>query len=261
MLEVVLLGEFEMRSDGSLMDSRLRSPRTQALVGYLALHQGAPQLRQRLANLFWPDSTEAQARTNLRRELHTLRACLPDPDAVLVADQTSLWWRRDAPCRIDVAAFETAADEAEVALTSSADAAAFVAPARIAVDAYRGDLLPALYDDWVLAQRERLCRRCVSLLDGLIEAIDDDIAAAVTYARRRVELQPLEEVGHRMLIERLARAGDRAAALQAYHRCTSMLERELAGPSWLSREDGLLSQVSVGKRATPAYYPTQRLGA
>jgi DNA-binding SARP family transcriptional activator/tetratricopeptide (TPR) repeat protein len=229
MLDVVLFGEFRVCSEGSLLPG-LRSPRSQALLGYLALHPGTPQPRQQVANLFWPDSTEAQARTNLRRELHTLRAGLPDPDAVIAVDQTGVWWRGDAPCRIDVTAFTAAADEADAAL-GRGDAAGFAEAAKTAVALYGGDLLPALYDDWVLAQRERFGRRCVTLLDGLIEVVGrDDLGSAATYARRRVELQPLEEVGYRALVDLLARTGDRAAALQAYHRCISVLERDLDVP-------------------------------
>jgi hypothetical protein len=51
------------------------------------------------------------------------------------------------------------------------------------VAVYGGDFLPALYDDWVLGERERLCRRCVDLLDGLIEvAGPDDLGAAAARA-------------------------------------------------------------------------------
>ncbi|MDR0359205.1 MAG: AAA family ATPase [bacterium] len=51
--------------------------------------------------------------------------------------------------------------------------------------------------------------------------------AAVVQARRRVVLEPLEESGYATLIELEARAGDRAAAVRAFHQCASMLEREL----------------------------------
>lgn len=226
MLDVVLLGDWRVRSNGRLL-SELRSPRTQSLIAYLALHRGTPQARQRIANLFWPDSTEAQARTNLRRELHHVRSGLPEPDAVLGADQLSVWWRDDARARVDVTVFETAAHEADAA-EKLGDIAAFVRHATAAVGAYGGDLLPGSYDDWVLAERERLHRRCVSLLDRLASAdADTDRDLAIAYARRRVELEPLEEVGHRNLIDLLVQSGDRGAALQAYHRCVTVLEREL----------------------------------
>ena len=50
---------------------------------------------------------------------------------------------------------------------------------------------------------------------------------AIGRARRRIDLEPLEEVGYRTLLQLQALSGDRAAALQTYHRCTSVLEREL----------------------------------
>ena len=94
---------------------------------------------------------------------------------------------------------------------------------------YRGELMPALYDDWVMPERDRLHRSCLTLLDQLI-ALERDaglFGQANERARRRIELEPLEEVGYRTLLQVQALSGDRAAALQTYHRCVSVLEREL----------------------------------
>src|SRR5262245_2093762 len=60
--------------------SQINSPRLQALVAYLVLHRDAPQPRQHIAFLLWPDTTEAQARTNLRQLLHSLKQTLPQAD-------------------------------------------------------------------------------------------------------------------------------------------------------------------------------------
>ncbi len=69
MLRVSVLGEQAITDDrtGSI---QIRSARAVALVGFLVVHAGSPQTRQRIAGLFWPDSTDAQALTNLRHELH-----------------------------------------------------------------------------------------------------------------------------------------------------------------------------------------------
>lgn len=61
--------------------------------------------RARLAAARWPGSTEAQARTNLRRVLHTVRRVLPDVDRRLVATSTTPGWRPDPVDRRDVAEF------------------------------------------------------------------------------------------------------------------------------------------------------------
>jgi DNA-binding SARP family transcriptional activator len=97
------------------------------------VHRGAPVPRQRLAFLLWPDSTEAQARTNLRHVLHTLRRGLPDPDRFLEATPRTLRWRDDAPYRLDLADFERALADGRL---------------EEAVGAYAGDLLEGSYDDW-----------------------------------------------------------------------------------------------------------------
>ena len=94
---------------------------------------------------------------------------------------------------------------------------------------YRGDLLPGVYDDWAAEARERLGRQCVELCDlvGAARARAGDLTGAAAAARRRIELQPLEETGYRVLMGLLADMGDRAAAVSTYHHCASVLEREL----------------------------------
>src|SRR6266545_2735224 len=58
-----------------------------------SLFFNAPQSRQHLALLLWPDSSEAQARTNLRHQLHFLRQARPEADGYLeVAAQTLQWF-------------------------------------------------------------------------------------------------------------------------------------------------------------------------
>ncbi len=58
-------------------------PRLQTLLAYLLLQCQAPTARQQIAFQFWPDSSEKQAHTNLRKLLFQLRNALPDPDFIL----------------------------------------------------------------------------------------------------------------------------------------------------------------------------------
>ncbi|MFE1747816.1 hypothetical protein [Coleofasciculus sp. H7-2] len=104
-LQVILLGGFRL-TYGEKPLTDVSAERSQSLLAYLVLHSGTPQPRQRLASLFWADSTDEQARTNLRRELHHLRRVLPDADRFIEVDPKTLQWRSDAPFTLDVAQFE-----------------------------------------------------------------------------------------------------------------------------------------------------------
>ncbi len=104
-LYVQLLGDFRLMY-GDMPVAGINQTRLQSLLAYLVLHRGAPQARHHLAFLFWPDSTEAQARTNLRKALLRLRRALPDADRFWLVGGTTLQWRPDAPFWLDVADFE-----------------------------------------------------------------------------------------------------------------------------------------------------------
>src|SRR3954469_23478217 len=130
MLRVSLLGE-QMIADDATGTALTRSPRSVALVAYLVVHAGLPQSRQRIAGLFWPDSTDAQALTNLRRELHHLRQLLGDPPPLVVTSR-DLCWEATPTWRVDVRTFDT---ERRAALAAAAadDTDAVIAHAGAAI--------------------------------------------------------------------------------------------------------------------------------
>ncbi|MCC7165079.1 MAG: hypothetical protein IT331_21450 [Anaerolineae bacterium] len=72
-LGIRLLGDFRV-TDGETPVTGIKTARLQALFAYLVLHRDASQLRRHLAFVLWPDSTKAQARTNLRKLLPILFA-------------------------------------------------------------------------------------------------------------------------------------------------------------------------------------------
>jgi DNA-binding SARP family transcriptional activator/tetratricopeptide (TPR) repeat protein len=234
MLRVSLLGEKAITGDGGAVLTS--SSRALALVAFLVAHAGSPQPRPRIAGLFWPDSGEAQALTNLRRELHHLRRVLGSEPS-LVVTSADLCWHDTVTCRVDARVFAAERDAALAAAASGDDAAA-VAHAARAVAVYRGEFLPGVYDDWLLETRSELERQCVDVCDLLCatRARIGDLAGAVEAARRRIQLHPLEEAGYRTLMQLQADLGDRAGAVSTYHHCASVLDRDLGvspGPATL----------------------------
>src|SRR5919202_1533088 len=243
MLYLRLLGQFEARLDERPLPG-FESPRLQSLLARLILHAGVPQSRQQLAYLYWPDSPEQQARTNLRRLVYDLRLALPDADRYLDLAGPALQWRADARYTLDVAQFRDAVERAD---TPEAIAGA--------VALYRGDLLPHLYDEWLLPERARLRETFTQLLERAIAATEQvgDLDASLGYVRRLVEHDPLHEPAYRHLMRLAALRGDRTGVAQAYRACVATLERELgAEPSEETRQ--LYEQLRAGP-SPPAPVP------
>jgi DNA-binding SARP family transcriptional activator len=236
-LKLYLLSGFRLL-DGEVAVTAINTPRLQSLVAYLALHRHAPQPRYHLAFLFWPDSTEAQARTNLRYLLHQLRQALPQADQFLHTGEGTLQWRADAPFTLDVADFEQAIAQADRA-EQTGDLAEVRTTLERTVSLYQGDLLPSCYDEWLLPERERLSQRFSAALERLILLLESqrDYRSAIRYAQQLLQHDPLHEVAYRLLMRLYALNGDPAMAVRTYHSCVTLMQRELGvEPSPATRE-------------------------
>ncbi|MFZ1240938.1 MAG: ABC transporter substrate-binding protein, partial [Anaerolineae bacterium] len=216
-LHIHLLGYFSLTCDAQPLTA-FDQPRLQALTAFLVLRSGVPQERQQMACHFWPDTTDAQARSNLRTLLHRLRGALPDADRFLRFDQHHVEWRGDGPFHLDAADFEAALGVAH-------DSKALQA----AVDLYSGDLLPTCYDEWIMRPRERLRQMFLQSLQRLAAEYEAgrQFDPALRCAERLLTADPVMEANHRRLMHLHLANNDRAAALHAYHRCAALLRREL----------------------------------
>ncbi|HZD57472.1 MAG TPA: hypothetical protein VE136_12145 [Anaerolineales bacterium] len=96
MLEVTLLGQFEVRQDGRRLTIPTRN--AQSLFAHLLLNAGQSHRRERLAGLLWPDASEENARSNLRHELWRLRKALEtNGESYFLIDDLSLAFNPPQP--------------------------------------------------------------------------------------------------------------------------------------------------------------------
>ncbi len=227
LLHIRLLGEFSLVY-GDIPMVGVNFARVHSLLAYLVLHRHAPQSRQQIAFLFWPDSSEAQARANLRQRLHYLHQALPEADRFLQLTSKTIQWRADAPFIADVVEFEH-----QLALARAAEQTTHTVALRTALAAavacYQGDLLPDCYDDWILPLREQLQEQLLKALERLIQLCEEQraYAAAIDYGRCLLRHDPLHEPTYRGLMRLHVLNGDRASALRVYHTCATVLAREL----------------------------------
>jgi DNA-binding SARP family transcriptional activator len=191
-IRIELLGTMRFTFGQDLVTS-VNTNRMRSLLAFLVLHSESMQSREQLASLLWPESTDAQARTNLRQLLHNLRRALPMECCLLVSDNHTVRWLSDRSCAIDVVEFEAVARAAKCARES--DPAAEREALERAAGLYQDDLLPDLYDDWLRPKREQLRLQFAEILSRLaaLSEKEGDFAAGIRHAARLVALDQLRE--------------------------------------------------------------------
>jgi len=218
-LQLNLFGGFELR-DAAGQVVRLPTRKAEALLAWLALAPGRLYARDRLAGLLWADVAEDKARASLRQALSVLAKALRPGGLETAGSAVGLV--ADA-LKVDAIEFQRR------------HAGAARADLEQAVALYRGELLAGFsldqpaYEEWLLAERERLREAAINALARLTAFCNEagDADAAIRAAQQLLALDPLEEIAHRALMQIYAGQGRRAAALRQYQACVAVLRREL----------------------------------
>jgi WD40 repeat protein/class 3 adenylate cyclase len=218
MLHIRLLGQFDLRLDGKrvTIPSRLG----QSLFAYLALTAGTPHRREKLAGTFWPDTTDENARKNLRQELWRIRKAISGGGGsfngeYLLADEFTLKFNRDAEYWLDVSQMER----------PDLDLHSLIANLSL----YQGEPLPGFYDEWITLERERVNAvyeaRMEQLLEQLVTA--ERWIAVQEWGERWLTLSGAREPAYRALMLASSARGDMTKIASLYRRCADELMEQL----------------------------------
>ena len=218
MLQIQLLGQFEVRADGKRIS--IASRPAQSLFAFLILTAGTAHRREKLAGMFWPDTSDENARKNLRQELWRIRKAVSsasqrDEIDYLLADEFTLGFNREAEYWLDVAQLERPDLDLPALLSN--------------LSAYQGELLPGFYEDWIALERERIHSvfdaRMGQLLEQLIAA--ERWIAVQEWAERWLAFGNTPELAYRALMLASGVRGDIAKVASIYQRCTDELLEHL----------------------------------
>ena len=192
-LHFYLLGDLRITSDGQ----PLKPPpyRTHGLLALLLLYPQR-QRRDRLIGQLYPDIPESAGRRRVSDLLWLLRRSLPELSLETTTQEVHLLadgrW-------LDVEAFKAASVRDD--LDSWLDA----------LGLYQGDLLEAVYDDWLLEHREALYLQYVRMLHRASEQLLQRrrFEQALALAERLVAVEPYDEKALRTLMEAYRSLGRR----------------------------------------------------
>src|SRR5436190_16504758 len=131
MLQVHLLGQFDIHSDGKRITIPSRA--AQSLFAFLILTAGTLHRREKIAGMFWPETSDESARRYLRQELWRIRKALSAvaTDEYLIGQEFTLNFDRESDYWLDVTRLEKTELDVESLLSN--------------LSLYRGELLPGFY--------------------------------------------------------------------------------------------------------------------
>jgi DNA-binding SARP family transcriptional activator/Tfp pilus assembly protein PilF len=229
-VSIQLLGPVTVEVGGAPLAVDTR--KATALLAYLAV-TGRPASRESLAALLWPEADGSDARAALRRTLSVLNAGLGA--GALSIDRTSVALRDVA--EVDLARFRAALGRARKHRHEpDASCRSCVKALEEALALDRGEFMSGFalrdseaFDEWQVAEAESHRRDLAGALERLARSLVATGATerALAASRRWLELDPLHEPAHRVLMELLVRAGEPAAAIRQYRDCVRILDREL----------------------------------
>lgn len=221
--------------------TRFRTHKTGALLAYLAHHPNQLHPREMLIDLFWQEADLDAGRISLRTALASLRSQLEPPGtrmhSVIEADRTSV--------RLNPEAYSC--DTLEFQRLLAAPESDGAEALRRALELYRGELLPAHYEDWVVAERERLAELAVGAMLRLAEHLvqSGELPEGISLLQRAAGADPLREETHRRLMRAYANSNNMSGVTRQYEELQNILRDSLnARPD--TETDRLLQELLRG---------------
>ena len=222
LLRLRTFGGLAIEREGSAVSGAGAQRRPLALLAQLAAAGDRGISRAKLVGTLWPDSDEEKARRVLAQTLYSLRRDLDADD--LIVGTTDLRLNTEI-VSTDLDEFNALADRGEL---------------RAAAMLYEGPFLDGFYlpgapdfERWAEECRASLANRYVTIVERLAEEASKKGASAdeVAWRRKLAAADPLSAKAALRLMEALARAGDRAGALQHARVHEALMRAELdVGP-------------------------------
>ena len=207
---VNLMGDFTLTGTASIPPSA----GGQRLITYLALR--GRTCRHTLAGTLWPDTTEGHALGSLRTVLWRLRGIDRD---LIMSSADDLWL--GVHVRVDVHAL--------LATIRTILHGQYKGPAVPPAELVQGDLLPAWRDDWLLIEQERVRQLRLHALEALARtlAAERSYELSLRAGAAAIQIEPLRESAHRVVIDIHLRRGDMVRARRAFEDYRHLLHAQL----------------------------------
>lgn len=187
--------------------------------------------REKIASLFWNDSSRKSAKYNLRYTLWSIKKVLKNygikEDVIVCPDKEHCYLNPDISMSCDTKILQAMAKEIYEGNWKNATQC---------VEIYKGEFLQGInikgnaqLDDWIIYEREKMQRIYFQSLSKLSDIFLhlEKYKQGIACLERLLRINPLDEEIHRSLMKMYYLDGDRVTAMQQYEKCSTVLRTEL----------------------------------
>jgi len=253
-IRIRTLGETVVETESGEAQGDWLDQRPGRLLKFLVAHRYTPMHADAIAEALWPRA-RADTTNTVRHFVHALREKLEpargryERSAYVLARHGG-YVLNPEHVSVDADDFEREAKAGLIAIAANEPARA-VEHLERALQLYAGDfLIDERFEDWAIAERERL-RDLVTKPLRILAQLSDDDEQATSYLERLAEMEPLDVEIHRELIAHWLGQGRRGRALRHYRALQLRLMHELGErvsfdlPE-LARKSALPRQAATG---------------
>ena len=229
-IQINILGRFELRVQGQLLDKVSRSLKLRNVLCYLALHRDRSVSQMELIETFWEQEVQSNPLAALKMQISRIRDAfkpLLGGDIIpIVSRSGSYQWNPKLQCSVDVEEFELLYQEAE--RTSHSIDERMDMYARV-IEMYRSPDLGKDRFSWAVLLSSRCQRTYLTVVKkyaSLLEA-QKKYAKLTDICLRALETEPTNEDIHILILKALLKQNKQGAALKHYKNAANILFRDL----------------------------------
>ena len=205
--------------DGKEIPTQRRT--VKELFFFLLSRHPQPVRKDEIVETFWPDLSPSRAASTLRVTLYRLRHTICD----VVTQEGWVYLKLPESIWFDVWAFDEAV---KLALRASKKEEEITWYQR-AIDLYVGAYLEDVDAEWAQIERQRLYNSYLTALLNLAtrRLEEGEYGQALNLFSHITNLEPFQEEAWQGLMKAHVKLGNRAAAIEAYHKMRSLLQEHL----------------------------------
>lgn len=201
------------------------------LLCFLLINRHRSFTREELASRFWPDSSMAQGKKNLRQSIWRLHSEFELPEqrsARRLLSVTSEQLRINPVLDIWIDVEELRRTYSNLRTKPELDEQDAQALSESAA-LYGGDFLEGWYQDWPLSERDQLQGIYLEILGKLVShcITQGNYQMGIDYGEKILHYDPASERTHQHLMRQHYLVGNRTLALHQFKRCVKSLRDEL----------------------------------